>query len=69
MVKEKKEKAPLDKSVLSFFLIAFPTIIIVLVGIIGGKFYWAIQIILAIYQLVILKQFIDSYYDVMETKT
>ena len=68
MAKE-KEKVPLDKSVLSFFLIAFPTVVIILVGIIGGKWFWLIQIVLAVYQLVTLKQFIDSYYDVMESKT
>jgi len=69
MKKEPIEKNPLDKSVLSFFLIAFPTVVIILVGIIGGRFYWLIQIVLAIYQLVTLKQFIDSYYDVMEART
>ena len=68
-MKEKKEKVPLDKGVLSFFLLSFPTFLIILVGMMEGTYYWLIQIALAIYQLVTLKQFIDSYYDVMEART
>jgi len=62
----KKEKVPLDKSVLTFFLIAFPTILIIIVGFMASKFGWVIQIALAIYQFLVLKQFVDNYYDLME---
>ena len=62
----KKEKVPLDKSVLTFFLIAFPTILIIIVGLMEARFGWLIQIALAIYQFLVLKQFVDNYYDLME---
>ena len=62
----KKEKVPLDKSVLTFFLIAFPTILIIIVGLMASKLGWVIQIALAIYQFLVLKQFVDNYYDLME---
>ena len=58
-------KMPTDKKILSFFLIAFPTIIIILLSIIGGNSLIWVDICLAIYQFILLKQFLDNYYEVL----
>lgn len=59
------DRKPLNKKVLTFFLIAFPTVVIVALSMLVEGSWWA-QILLAIYQFITLKQFIDSYYDVLE---
>ena len=61
----KKKKQELDKKVLTFFLIAFPTLMIIAFGMLNTNVWWA-QIVLAFYQFILLKQFLDNYYDVME---
>ena len=63
---DEKEEARNNKSaVLSFFLIMFPTVLIVLIGMLYQDGWW-IMIALAFYQLVMLKQFIDKYYNPLE---
>ncbi len=65
-----KEKKSLDKSVLSFFMIGFPTVLIIIVGVLlrqeDSLIVALIQIVLAIYQFITLKQFLDKYYELME---
>ena len=65
MVKMKKQipKKPVDKKILTFFLIAFPTLIIIAVSMLINDGWW-VQILLAIYQFILLKQFLDNYYEV-----
>ena len=55
---EKKTNEPIrkDKSILTFFLVFFPTLVIALSSNI------LISVALMIYQGVVLKQFIDEYY-------
>ncbi len=59
--REKKKSKETDRKVLSFFLIMFPTIMIVALGILNPN-AWA-MIALAFWQSVMLKQFLDNYYD------
>ena len=63
MVKQNKKE---DKSkVLTFFLLAFPTLLIVaLAQLAPGDTWWAL-ILIAIYQFILLKQFLDRYCEVM----
>ncbi|MFW6130038.1 MAG: hypothetical protein ACOC56_02565 [Atribacterota bacterium] len=58
----KQEKKAVDKKTLSFFLIGTPTIIIVFLMMVP-KFYWIAAMVLAFYQLILLKQFLENYYD------
>ena len=67
-MRKERKKLPLDKSVLTFFLISFPTLLIIIVGFMSGSWNWIVQVAIAIYQFLILKQFIDNYYDLMELK-
>jgi hypothetical protein len=63
--KEKgRERKQVDKKVLSFFLLAFPTLIIIILGMFiePGKSWW-VQVILALYQFILLRQFLDNYYE------
>lgn len=66
MVKE-KDRIPIDKKVLSFFLLVFPSLLVAVVGIIGEQtlINAVVQIALVFYQSVLLKQFLDKYYSVM----
>lgn len=65
MERDKKEIDTLEKNkMLSFFLIAFPTLLIIGILRISPKAWW-VTIILAIYQFVLLKQFVDKYYEEM----
>lgn len=61
--KQEKPKR-VDKKTLSFFLIGFPTLIIVANSMISPGTWW-VNIILAVYQFVMLKQFLDDYYNVL----
>ncbi len=62
MGKEKnKEGREVDKKVFSFFVLAFPTILIVIFSMLAPALWWA-NIFLAIYQFILLKQFLDNYY-------
>lgn len=60
-----KKKQKVDKKMLTFFLIASPTIIIIILGMLNQDTWWA-QIALAFYQFVLLKQYLDNYYEVLE---
>lgn len=54
-----------DKSkVLTFFLLAFPTLLIIMMAQLAPQTWWAWTLI-AVYQFVMLKQFLDKYYEVM----
>ena len=59
---EEKKKKKTDKKVLSFFLLMFPTIIIVAIGMLSASAWW-VMVALAFYQAIMLKQFLDTYYD------
>lgn len=54
-------KKKVDKKVLSFFLIGFPTVLAVFLALAPGL-YWAGVVSLVVYQLILLKQFLDEYY-------
>jgi len=60
----KLKKTPLNKKVLTFFMISFPTVLIVAISYLAPKAWWA-QILLAIYQFIILEQFVENYYEVL----
>ena len=62
---EKKQKS-VDKKILTFFLIAFPTILIIALGMLSPATTWWAQIFLAFYQFILLKQFLDNYYEVLD---
>jgi len=64
-MKKQKEIKKVDKKMLTFFLIAFPTILVIALGMLSAGTWWA-QILLAFYQFVLLKQFLDNYYEVLE---
>jgi len=59
----KKENKRVDKKILSFFLIAFPTLLIVALSMLADV-WWA-EILLALFQFILLKRFLDEYYDVL----
>ena len=63
-MEQKKEKR-VDKKILTFFLIAFPTLLIISLGYLVPNTWWA-QIAIAVYQFILLKQFLDNYYEVIE---
>jgi len=50
-----------DKKVFSFFVLAFPTILIVIFSMLTPSLWWA-NILLALFQFIILNQFLDNYY-------
>jgi len=60
----KQKEIPKNRKVLSFFMLGFPTLIIIAVG---NATIWlsGIQILLALYQFILIKQFLDDYYEVM----
>jgi hypothetical protein len=63
--KKKKKLRPEERSkALSFFLLAFPTVIILVLNMMIPQSWWA-QILIAVYQFIILKQFIDRHYDLI----
>ena len=64
-MEEKKLEKKVDKKILTFFLIAFPTILIIALSMINPTTWWA-QSALAIYQFILLKQFLDNYYEVLD---
>jgi len=61
----KVEPTRVDKKILTFFLIAFPTLLIIAISMITPQGWWA-QILLAFYQFILLKQFLDNYYEVLD---
>jgi hypothetical protein len=60
-----KTKKRVDKKMLTFFLIAFPTLLIVALAQLEPGTWWA-QILLAFFQFTLLKQFLDNYYEELE---
>jgi len=70
MAKKKSEKRlqQVDKKILTFFLIAFPTLLIIALSMIAPNTWWA-QILLAFYQFVLLKQVLDNYYELIDFPT
>jgi hypothetical protein len=64
-MKKNKNRIPLNKKVLTFFMIAFPTVLIVALSYLSKDAWWG-QILLAIYQFIILQQFVENYYEVLE---
>jgi len=65
MKKEVKRPQKVDKKILTFFLISFPTLIIIALGMLSPTAWWA-QILMAFYQFILLKQFLDNYYEVFD---
>jgi len=65
MVQDKKSKE-VDKKVFTFFVLAFPTILIVILGMVVPELWWA-NILLAVFQFVMLKQVLDNYYKIWES--
>ena len=63
---EKRIERRVDKKILTFFLIAFPTLLIIVLGLVSGTGSWVAQIALAFYQFILLKQYLDNYYEVLE---
>jgi len=64
MKKEIDSRKQVDRKVLTFFILAFPTLLIILMGLLlGSESSWIIQILLAFFQFVLLKQFLDNYYN------
>lgn len=61
---EKKEPIKPDKKILSFFVLAFPVVIIIAIAMLTPNAWYA-MIGLAIYQFIVLKQFLDDYYEVL----
>jgi len=62
---EKKKEQKVDKKILTFFLIGFPTLLIIAMAMLAPNTWWA-QILLAVYQFILLKQFLDNYYEVLD---
>lgn len=56
--KEERSKA------LSFLMLAFPTLLIIAIMMLTPSAWWA-TLLLAIYQFIMLKQFLDKYYEEM----
>jgi len=63
-MEKKVKQTKVDKKILTFFLIAFPTLLIIALGMLSNA-WWA-QILLAFYQFILLKQFLDNYYEVLD---
>lgn len=66
-LKSVKARKP-DKKVFSFFILAFPTILIVILAtLLPAELWWAtfLYIVIAVYQFLMLKQFLDNYYETM----
>ncbi len=57
-----EKQKQVNKKILSFFMLAFPTVIIVLIGLFMPNPVW-VQVVLAFYQFVLMKQFLDTYYE------
>ena len=58
-----KTNKEINRGVLSFFMLGFPTVIIICLSMLIENSWW-VQILLAIFQFIMLKQFMDSYYEV-----
>ena len=65
MVKQEKEQKKKDRKTLTFFIIMFPGVIAIIVASMAGIDFLSslLQIVLLFFQAVLLKQFLDDYYD------
>ena len=63
MAKTKKQKR-VDKKTLTFFLVGFPTLLIIILHILSPDSWWA-MVLLAFYQFILLKQVLDDYYNTL----
>lgn len=63
--KKTKVKIKTDKKIWSFFMIAFPTVLIIAILMLVPSAWW-VTVILAFYQFLLLKQFLDTYYEFIE---
>ena len=61
---DKLQKQEEKSKVLTFFILSFPTILIIALAMLAPGTWWA-WIVVAIYQFIVLKQFLDKYYEVM----
>ena len=59
---EKKQTREVDKKVFSFLQLTFPTVMIVGLAMLTPEAWWAL-IVLAVYQMLLIKQFLDKYYE------
>lgn len=64
---EPKKERTKDPKVRSFFLLAFPTLVIIALAMLfqTDVKVAVIMILLAIYQFLMLKQFVDQYHEVL----
>jgi len=64
MVKEQKKATPIEKkSVLTTFILLFPSMIVALIAIVNSTIFMAgIVIALFCYQAIILKSFVSDHY-------
>jgi len=61
---KKEQNKPVDKKVFTFFIMAFPTLFIIALGRLGTEFSILMyQVVLAFFQFVLIRQFLNSYYD------
>jgi len=58
---EQKPK-PINKKVFAFFIIGFPILLIVILGLLYPN-TWPIQILLVVYVFILLRQFLNNYYE------
>lgn len=65
MRRNKKKQMQVDKKIWSFFTISFPTVLIIAISQLTPSAWW-VQVILAFYQFIVLKQFLDNYYEFLD---
>lgn len=61
--KKRKPTKQEKQRILSFFLIMFPTLVVIILGRLSPE-AWAVSILIAFWQMVMVKQFIDEYYSI-----
>lgn len=54
-----------DPRVRTFFILAFPTVMIIALAMIVPEETWWAWILLAVWQFIMLKNFVDSYHEVL----
>ena len=59
MIKKKEVKPENRNKVLTAFILVFPLLILVIIGLVNE---WVLRITLFVYEAIILKNFIDDYY-------
>jgi nitrate reductase NapE component len=56
---KKVEPRPKNQAILTLFILIFPVLILAMVGLVGD---WFTRVFLFVYEAVLIKNFIDSYY-------